>query len=113
LTQVPTVPWSAHVTHVPVHALLQQTPSAQKPVAHSAAIVHELPIGLPGISAGASPGWSTGASVAGTSGRAPSPCATSLRMSVPASSTRLSPPPPQPAVQIIAPSNRTAWTIRA
>ena len=55
LTQVPTVPWSAHVTHVPVHALLQQTPSAQKPLAQSAAVAHELPIGLPGISAGASP----------------------------------------------------------
>jgi hypothetical protein len=53
-THIPTVPWSAQVTHVPVHALLQQTPSAQKPLAHSAAIAHELPIGLPGISAGAS-----------------------------------------------------------
>jgi hypothetical protein len=50
LTQVPTVPWPAQVTQTPVHALLQQTPSAQKLLAHSAAIVHDAPIGLPGAS---------------------------------------------------------------
>ena len=57
-TQVPTVPWSAHVTHVPVQAVLQQTPSAQKPLAHSLAIAHDEPIGLPGASIPASIGWS-------------------------------------------------------
>ena len=56
LTQVPTVPWSVQVTHVPVQAVLQQTPSAQKPLAHSPAIAHEEPIGFPGASMAASAG---------------------------------------------------------
>jgi len=33
---VPAEPSSAHASHSPVHAALQQTPSAQKPSAHSA-----------------------------------------------------------------------------
>ena len=59
LTQVPTVPWPAQVMHVPVHATLQQTPSAQNPLAHSPPIAHELPIGLPGASMPTSAGRST------------------------------------------------------
>ena len=59
LTQVPTVPWPAHVTQVPAQALLQQTPSAQNPLAHSPPIAHELPIGLPGASMPTSAGRST------------------------------------------------------
>jgi hypothetical protein len=78
LTQVPTVPWPAQVTHVPVHAALQQTPSAQNPVAHSAPIAHDVPIGLPGASIPMSAGMSRGAS-AGASEGAPSPGAVSDR----------------------------------
>ncbi len=55
LTQVPTVPWPAHVAQTPVQALLQQTPSTQKLLAHSADIAHEVPIGLPGASMPTSP----------------------------------------------------------
>jgi hypothetical protein len=50
LTHVPTVPWSVQVTQVPVQAVLQQTPSAQKPLEHSVAVVHDEPIGFPGAS---------------------------------------------------------------
>jgi hypothetical protein len=33
--QVPTLPVRLHFSHVPEHRVLQHTPSAQKPVAHS------------------------------------------------------------------------------
>jgi hypothetical protein len=106
LTHVPTVPSPAHVTHVPVHAVLQQTPSAQNPLAHSAPIAHDAAIGFPGASMPMSPGRSTGVSVAGASVGAPSPCATSARMSVPASTFRCSPPPPHPATDVKPPSTQ-------
>jgi hypothetical protein len=41
--QVPTFPAWLHDTHAPVQAELQHTPSVQKPLAHSAALVHVLP----------------------------------------------------------------------
>jgi len=47
--QVPSVPpvsAAVQAWHEPVHALLQQTPSAQKPVAHWSAVVHGLPAPL-------------------------------------------------------------------
>jgi hypothetical protein len=56
VTQVPTVPWPAHVRHTPAHAAVQQTPSAQKPLAHSPASEQGMPIDLPGASMPASPG---------------------------------------------------------
>ena len=34
-----------HASHAPAHALSQQTPSAQKPVAHCRPSVHALPFG--------------------------------------------------------------------
>lgn len=43
LVQVPAVPPFAHDMHVPVQALLQQTPCWQKPEAHSAAVVQVVP----------------------------------------------------------------------
>jgi hypothetical protein len=46
LLQVPTLPVIAHDLHVPLQALLQQTPWAQKPELHSFAIVHAVPIGF-------------------------------------------------------------------
>jgi hypothetical protein len=46
LLQVPTVPVMLHDLHVPVQALLQQTPCAQKLELHSFAIVQEAPIGF-------------------------------------------------------------------
>jgi hypothetical protein len=36
----------AHASHCPVHAALQQTPSAQKPEVHSVAAVHGAPFGF-------------------------------------------------------------------
>jgi hypothetical protein len=39
-----------------VQAVLQQTLSAQKPLAHSVPIAHDEPIGFPGISTAASAG---------------------------------------------------------
>jgi hypothetical protein len=44
--QVPTDPVSAHDWQVPVHALAQQNPCAQKPELHSAAAPHAAPIGF-------------------------------------------------------------------
>ena len=41
--QVPIVPARLHAWHVPPQALLQQTPSSQKPVLHSAALAHATP----------------------------------------------------------------------
>ena len=46
LEHVPSAVASAHVLHVPVHAVSQQRPCAQKPELHSAAAVHVPPIGL-------------------------------------------------------------------
>jgi hypothetical protein len=46
LLHVPTLPVIAHDLHVPVQALLQQKPWAQKPESHSVASVHAVPIGL-------------------------------------------------------------------
>ena len=46
LLHVPTLPVIAQDLHVPVHALLQQTPWAQKPELHSFAMVQAVPIGL-------------------------------------------------------------------
>jgi hypothetical protein len=42
--QVPIAPGSAHDLHVSVQAALQQTPSAQKPLAHSPAHPHAWPL---------------------------------------------------------------------
>ena len=44
--QVPSVPPSAHDVHAPAQAVSQQTPCAQKPVAHSVPAEHELPRAL-------------------------------------------------------------------
>ncbi len=41
--QVPALPLTAHDMQVPVQALVQQTPCWQKPLAHSAAVVHAVP----------------------------------------------------------------------
>jgi hypothetical protein len=46
LLHVPTLPAIAHDLHVPVQALLQQKPCAQKPEAHSFAAVHAVPVGF-------------------------------------------------------------------
>jgi hypothetical protein len=46
LLHVPTLPAIAHDLQVPVHALLQQKPCAQKPESHSPAVVHAVPIGF-------------------------------------------------------------------
>src|SRR5262245_30021914 len=58
VTQVPTVPCPAQVMQTWSQAALQQTPSAQKPLAHSPPIAHAVPSGLPGASMPASPGRS-------------------------------------------------------
>jgi hypothetical protein len=39
----------SHVKHDPVQAVLQQTPSAQWPLAHSALVEHASPFGLPTV----------------------------------------------------------------
>ena len=63
--QVPTLPTEEQVTHVPVQALLQQTPSAQKLDAQSVAVWQACPIcafGVVGPSTVAPesvPGWTT------------------------------------------------------
>ena len=44
--QVPSAVDSAHVLHVPLHAVSQQRPCAQNPELHSAAAVHVPPSGL-------------------------------------------------------------------
>ena len=44
--QVPVVPVRLHAMHVPVQALLQQTPWAQFPELHSGPVVHVAPMGL-------------------------------------------------------------------
>jgi hypothetical protein len=106
LTQVPTVPWPAQVTHTPVQAAPQHTPSAQKPLAHSPAIAHEDPSGLPGASIAAS-ARSTGASPGATSAPSygpPSPQAVSRGASAASAAVRCSPPPPQPALDTTAPN---------
>jgi hypothetical protein len=41
---VPVVPASPHDRQAPVHAVRQQVPCSQKPLAHSAAVVHEAPL---------------------------------------------------------------------
>jgi hypothetical protein len=41
---VPIEPDSTHDSHAPLHALLQQTPSAQKPLAHCALVVQPPPV---------------------------------------------------------------------
>ena len=46
LLQVPRLPVIAHDLHVPVQALLQQYPCAQKPESHSLGVVHAVPIGF-------------------------------------------------------------------
>jgi hypothetical protein len=43
---VPTEPLSAHASHCPSHATSQQTPSAQKPLAHSWLAPHVAPFAL-------------------------------------------------------------------
>jgi hypothetical protein len=45
-TQVPTLPPTSHAWHWPVHAVLQQTPSTQLPLAHSLAAAQLVPFGL-------------------------------------------------------------------
>ena len=43
--QVPTMPGSAHELHgLPVHAVLQQKPLAQKPLVHWSVAVHVVPV---------------------------------------------------------------------
>src|SRR5690242_21276315 len=44
--QEPSLPSSAHASHWPVQAEEQHKPSAQKPLEHSLAAVHSLPLGL-------------------------------------------------------------------
>jgi hypothetical protein len=44
--QVPRLPGLSHASHWPVQAALQHTPSTQKPVAHSAEVVHICPGGM-------------------------------------------------------------------
>ena len=44
--QVPMAVDSAQLRQLPVHAESQQTPSTQKPVAHSPAPLHDCPFGL-------------------------------------------------------------------
>jgi hypothetical protein len=44
--QVPPVPVRAHDRQVPVQAVLQQTPCAQKPLLHSVPPAHAAPSGL-------------------------------------------------------------------
>jgi hypothetical protein len=46
--QVPTLPWAAQVTHNPLQAALQQTPSAQNPLAQALPCVHAVPTANPG-----------------------------------------------------------------
>jgi hypothetical protein len=48
-TQVPTVPLSLHASHAPVHARLQQTPSAQKFETQSLSILHATPAATPSL----------------------------------------------------------------
>lgn len=43
--QVPTLPDTVHASQAAPHRALQQTPSTQKPEAHSASAVHGLPFG--------------------------------------------------------------------
>jgi len=45
-TQLPAMPSAAQVLHPSVHALVQQTPSTQKPLAHSPEQVHASPVSL-------------------------------------------------------------------
>jgi hypothetical protein len=42
--QVPIEPVTLHASHAPEHAVLQQTPSAHDPLAHSAATPHVAPL---------------------------------------------------------------------
>jgi hypothetical protein len=42
-THVPAFPGSPHASHLPAHAVAQQTPSMQKPDAHSVAFAHAAP----------------------------------------------------------------------
>jgi hypothetical protein len=44
--QEPTLPGSSHAWQVLVQATLQQTPSAQKPVAHSSFVAHVAPLAI-------------------------------------------------------------------
>jgi hypothetical protein len=99
--QLPTAPGAAQLKHTSVQARLQQTPSAQNPLWHSAAIVQACPSGSP-IVPPASPPLST----------APSPLAPppSTRMSAGASlfagaslAPPSAPPPPAPTFRDSAP----------
>jgi hypothetical protein len=40
---VPALPSTSHASHWPVHALLQQTPSTQKPLTHAPSAPHSSP----------------------------------------------------------------------
>jgi hypothetical protein len=62
-TQAPTLPCAAQVMHVPSHAEPQQTPSTQKPLAHSPAAAQ----GEPSTSPGRTSGFPTGTSAPGAS----------------------------------------------
>jgi hypothetical protein len=44
--QTPTFDMTSHASHCPAHSPLQQTPSTQKPLPHSSAVVHPLPPSL-------------------------------------------------------------------
>jgi hypothetical protein len=57
--QVPRLPAAAQVRHTSVQALLQQTPSAQKPLAQSLVWAHGRPSGRPGVPPPPSPPRST------------------------------------------------------
>jgi hypothetical protein len=101
---VPTLPWAAHVMHVPSHAEPQQTPSTQKPLAHSAPAVH----GDPATSAGRRSGLPTGTSPPGAS---PVPIgASTLSPASPFSFNASGRPHPTPAR--VSPTSRQAKTTR-
>jgi hypothetical protein len=80
---VPGDPAAAHVRHPSVQGELQQTPSAQKPLAHSAPHVHAAPSALEaaggqlgpvsGCVSGIRSGRSTPSCMPGASGTGPSP----------------------------------------
>jgi hypothetical protein len=87
-TQVPTRPGTLQAEHIAVQALLQQTPSTQKPLWQSAAFVQAVPIGcVPPVIIIMSGGGAVSGGSAGVVSRA---------TSRPASRAGLPPVPPTP-----------------
>ena len=71
---VPAVPASPHDRQAPVHAVRQQVPCSQKPLAHSAAVVHDAPlVRLPQLPALQTLGATQSASRAQVTRQAPLP----------------------------------------